>query len=435
MKNKYIALFSLGILFIIGCKNGNVTYKVSGIKCKSDKIPKTTASAIKSIKIYLETSASMKGYINKPSINDSGYTIKKIVPYLITDLDSKIGTPELYTISSSPTRYKKSKEEFINSLFNGKLINGGSTYIHKILKQIIDDNNYKNGISFLISDCILDIGDNNGEKDRVGSAIYSLLNAKKISALLFQYYSEFNGNWYYDQNSSERPFLSHGITMHKRPFYIWVFGSPQNLSYLLKRHILKNYDHSFIYGFKITQTPDLTLVQNTGEGKIYISNNNNFTLIDYTQGETANFAIGINLSKFPGFIQNISYLRNNLQLDNSYLKKKIGYTVYRKSSYIKNKLSKFSHPDKIANELSKFTHVIEISISNLNPVSDTTFSLSLIKREPIWIKQANIMDDLNKTAKQLEGKTYAFNIITDAFRDKFLKGNNCIFKLNFKKIK
>jgi len=442
---KYVLAFILIIFIISSCKNKNLTYQVKVTDCSAGKIkgavPKVPTKhlktdSIKNIKIYLETSASMKGYINKPSVSDSGYIIKKIVPYLITDLDSKIASPELYTISSNPMKYQKGKKEFNTSLFNGSLITGGSTHIHEIIKHIINDNNPDTGASILISDCILDVGNNIGQKDKVGSAIYDLLTMKNISALLFQYYSEFNGNWYYDRRSSKRPYLGENITMHKRPFYIWVFGSPQNLSNLLKKKIFKNYSHSFIYGIKYTDIPALKLIQGTGKGKIYLSDKNEFTLIDYTKGDTANFVMGLNLSKFPDYIQNLTYLQNNLHIDKSYLKNKIKYTIYKQSDYSENHIYQFDNPGKIENEISNFTHVIEISINNINSISDTSFTISLNEGEPFWIKDATINDDVGKTSQKLEKKTYAFNIITKAFKDRFLTNNNeCIFKINFKKIK
>lgn len=437
MKKIYIILSGLAFLFIIfGCKNNKFSYKVSTSGCGAENNGTTNKVSIKNIKVYLETSKSMKGYINPKGVGDSGYIIKKIVPYLITDLQHKIVTPELYTINSSPTRYKKSIQDFNKSLFNGTLLNGGSTHIDKIFKTIIKDNDSVSGISFLISDCILDIGDNNGQKDQVESAIYDILNKYNASALLFQYYSEFNGDWYYNRNSWERPFLNKWITMHKRPFYIWALGSPRNLSILLNRKILKNYRNSFTYGVKLSQIDSLQLISGSNSGRIYLSNNDQFTLFHYKQGDTAKFAIGINLSKYPGYIQNVTYLENNLKADNLYVKKKVTFSVFKKNSYLNITQKKYQSKkaDKIAGELNNFTHVLEVSINNLNPATDTSFSISLYEKEPTWIKNANIRDDVKKTAKQLEGKTYAFNIITDAFKDKFLTSNHCVFKINFKKI-
>ena len=253
--------------------------------------------------------------------------------------------------------------------------------------------------------------------------------------MLFQYYSEFNGDWYYNQNSSVRPFHGLNITMHKRPFYIWVFGNPQNLSYLLKSKIFKNYHNSFTYGINISNKPHLKLINNTGGRKVYISENDDFTLIDYTQGDTGSFVIGMNLSKFPDYIQRDTYLRNNLRLDNTYFKKKIQFAVDRKDDFVKKKMGQFDKPDKVNSVLSSFTHVLDISISNLMPVVDTSFNISLVVQEPSWIKQASISADLGKTAEELEGKTYAFNVITNAFKNRFLTKDNCIFKINFQKIK
>lgn len=428
---------------ITSCKNSNLTYHVSVDSCntKNARVKDSTKSvnpnsinSIKNIKVYLETSASMKGYINRPKIEDSGYIIKEIISYLITNITSNYSEPELFTISISPVEHTNGKATFISSLNNGTIFTGGSTHIHTIFDYILR-NNSEGGISILISDCILDIGNNNANKGIVKNYIYSLLNREKTSALLFQYYSEFNGNWYYNRNSSEQPFLGHGITMHKRPLYLWIFGNPRNLSDLLKRHILKNYNHSFIYGINLSESPYLKLIQNTGKGKLYISENNDFTLIDYTQGDTANFVLGIDLSNFPDYMQDSSYLCRNLRLDNTYLKKKMQFTIYKKNNFVKNKIEQFDKPDMIVGALSKFTHVIDITISNLSSVADTSFNISLVVNEPTWIKQATISDDMGKTAKELEGKTYSFNTITSAFKDKFLRDNKCIFKINFKKIK
>lgn len=442
MNKKYLIAVVI-ILFLIVCLsicnrgNKNVKYKVTVSDCQI-KNDTSNQDSLRNIKIYLETSASMKGYINRPNVEDSGYIIKEIIPYLITDITSNYSIPYLSTISISPIEYTKGEDAFIRSLNNGTIFTGGSTHIHRIFEYVLN-NNFIGEISIIISDCILDIGDNDANKEIVKTAIYGLLNEREnISAILIQYYSEFNGDYYYDKSGGNRPYFEKNITMHKRPLYLWVFGSSDNLEKLLAQNLFKKYENLYSYGVKspslVDSLNEIKLISDSKKGKVYLSDNNEFTLISPSKNDSVSFVMGIDLAKFPKFIQDVKYLSSNLILNKKHLKEKIKYNIYTKNDYEK-KISDQKECNKIINQIEDFTHIIDFTLKDINSFSDTDFNITLNVSEPAWIKNAAIQDDAGKDAEELESKTYAFNTITEAFKDKFLAENNkYIFNINFKKI-
>ncbi len=78
---------------------------------------------IERVNFYLETSVSMKGYVNTDVIGN--YTLKDVIPFLITDLDKDYGiNSTLHTISDESRIYKQSKYKFFEQLRKGSLLNG-----------------------------------------------------------------------------------------------------------------------------------------------------------------------------------------------------------------------------------------------------------------------------------------------------------------------
>jgi len=438
-----IAVAVLIIVFlVIILRKPKPTYKLEIKPC--EKTQAISADSIESVKIFLETSLSMKGYVNRQSVIDSGYVIKTVVPYLITDCRGSLCQPELWTISIAPQRYIRSEDEFITNLRSGQLMQPGNTQIHLILQHVIESNQ-PGELSFLISDFIPDLGAGQRVEDleMITTTIYDVLRSKQsISAALFQYYSEFNGDWYYDRQGWSRPFDGRNINMHNRPLYIWIFGKPELIDAALKQGVLSEnrvpFQNSYYYrdGFCL-EIPFKILNYPIG-GKIAIAKSGDaITIVKTSPTMPVSFTIGLDLNNVPKFISNTNYLAANLKFDKNHDHLNTGNEIklYDQSS-IK---SATNYYNKIAPDIDSksLTHFISITLGNIDPQQDVEFSLVLENNEPSWIENAHIRDDLEIPAEDLEGMTFAYRYISEGFKKRFNEDKdnpNDLFEIQFKLI-
>lgn len=440
MKFKIGAGIVIAVLMILvlnlSC-NTHPTYKVENQPC--DQNQGIIDDSIESVRIFLETSLSMKGYVNRPNVTDSGYIIQTAVPILITDCRVNLCQPELWTISNAPERYFQSEEEFIRNLRDGNLMRSGNTQIHYIFQHIIESNN-TNEISFLISDCIPDLGEGHtvSELNFITTTIYDVLRSNQdISATVFQYYSEFNGDSYYDSRGWEQPFEGRNITMHERPLYIWIFGRSDLIDEALKNQLLSNrivnFQNCYFYRDNPCFEIPFTILSSPVNGKVAIrKSGDEITIVKISPTMPVSFTIGLNLNNVPAYINKTEYLSKNLRFDKNHLNDDNEIKVYDLSS-LKEVAKDFV---KIAPAIASksLTHFIHVTLRNLNPKNDVEFSLVLNNNEPAWIEDAYIQNDLNVAAVNLERKTFAYSKISEAFNLRFQSGGlpNNLFEIKFK---
>ena len=407
-------IFSISIFFNYGCVDDSQSYKISTSGSEE-------STPIKSIKIYLETSISMKGYVNADVAGD--YQLPLIVPTLITDCDVKFDTTYLFTICDRPRTYTNTRNEFRDALISGNIFTGSSSILDNIFIQIIDSTQ-KNEVSMLISDCILDLGSGQTMASRsyITTDLYDVLSKHKhISAAVFQYYSDFNGDWYYDRNNYPKPFVSE--IMQNRPFYIWIFGSSSSIKQIFEKNTFKNYKNIYTYGINYKEIT-CKLLKYPKDGRISITDNENIKIIEVSDELPVTFTIGLDLSLFPEYCKEQNYLSNNLEIDSDFFAPNI--EVFDIED-IKKTLSKREFED-IRPVISQFglTRFVKLTFDNM---PDSVFKLILQKKEPKWINNAEIDDDLCKSIEELEKKTFSFTYLTNAFNDKY-EGEN-IFEINF----
>jgi hypothetical protein len=408
-------------LLLTNCTNYS-TYKTEIIS--SSKPNNFTKDSINSINIFLETSKSMKGYINRPNIDDSGYVLYKLIRYLNTDCKTQFEEPNIYTISNKVEQYKGRKGLFFRMLKNRNLMKGSSTPIHNIFKSILNLTK-KHDISILITDCVFDIGNNVGEKISITTDLYETLSRQpNLSTSVFQYYSEFDGDWYYDRRGYATPFRNNDIVLHNRPLYVWIIGNPGLVKLILESNILSDFENNYSYGIPYAANIDFKILKGTTYGKIAISEKGKtYKIIDISKDNPCSFVMGIDLSSYPYFIKNKAYLQNNLKFSDEYLNSN-KITIYDKKS-----IKFVSNYSRIAPLLDKydFTHFIKLTFNKL----DNDFDLILIDREPEWIINTHLEDDYNLNAIELQGQTYGLKYITNAFKDRYNRNDNTFFKIHF----
>ncbi|WP_394747108.1 hypothetical protein [Spongiimicrobium salis] len=400
------------VFLAISCRDNRLMYTL-------DSVSRENTTSNPQINFYLETSLSMKGYVNTDVAGD--YKLKDIVPYLITDLESKFSAIDLYTITDKPLKYTRNLSDFYNALRKGEIFTGKSSRLHQIFQQMVEDVDSAS-VNIVISDCILDFGDedNLAEGGLLTHGIYQKLGTE-VSAAVYKYTSDFNGNWYYDRkntgglNSPDLPKPYENIILHNRPFYIWVIGRQENLKEIISSGIIKDYDDAHFYNIDYTDIP-VHLLSHPRKGKIFINTEQQqLTVNEVSKDRPILFTLGLDLSTLPNSLRNTAYLSKIIHISPAYLEQYATIEMFDEVSFTSVK-----NYEKVQGQIykNKLSHFITISFTTLNE-NDTHFKLDFSNKQPSWIKDSHLEDDYQKSTDSLEGRTFALNRITDAFEERY----------------
>lgn len=405
---RHIALSFLCLM--ISCTGERNSYTLS-----TDQNLVSDSGNIQNINFYLETSGSMKGYIN-PNVSGK-YPLKDVLPFIVTDVNNTFNLESnLYTISDSQEKYLQLKSTFFKELRSTEIFKGGSSKLQKIFSDIINNSTTGN-VNFLITDCIPDLGDINTktESSIITSKIYkSLLENKSLGVAFFKYNSDFNGTFYFNrknqglENRTQRPFYNE--VLQKRPFYIWIFGEGGAVNEILSKNIIKDYNAVHSYNLPI-QKINVGLIKSLKSGKVAVNENSQTVYIqDATERAPAEFNIGLNLTT-----------HNKLNVDRLLSNSKI--SVF--PNYIRNTtevdwvtkgdmLSTAKSNNKPIIQSSSYSHFLNMTLTSFNPEVEQ-IGVTITTKEPKWIRSTHIDEDIGITSDQLENKTFGLKFITDAF--------------------
>jgi len=416
------ALLIIGLVAILNSGSDNSKNNVEVEKCCDE--PVNVKVAISNVKIYLETSMSMKGYVRGIDGQRGAFPLKYL-PNLITDLGAKADSLTLFTVTDKPVVYTKTKEEYYKALSNGEIFNGTQSMLQNSIVSVVDSLK-KNEVALFISDCLIDLGSFTIEDlPLVNSKIYEHLKEvgnKNKRAVLFQYLSSFNGGNYYDLENNKSYRKSHkgksfqykDTLMANRPYYVWVFGSENNLKGIINnKSFNKHNPNVFSYGLDYSCCDVKSqLVSYDMSGKIFLDKTSNVIKFkDFDRDNNITFTMAVDLSHLPEFVNAKSFLSNNLRITPEYMN--VATQVIEASNV---------NSSKVASELSiNPTHYIVMTIpkSKDNEVARDDYSIEIKREEPKWVNTSHIDDDRGLTIKEIEGKTFGLNAITDAFKNTY----------------
>ncbi|MBR3479163.1 MAG: hypothetical protein IKH32_00465 [Prevotella sp.] len=194
------------------------------------------------LKIYIESSGSMDGYLC------SGSELKDAVYSYVSTLDSYSDTLELNYINSQIIPYDGSLQTFVRELnvaaFKRIGGNKANSDLGNMFEQILKAHNPLD-VSIFVSDCILDVPQGDA-KDYLVNRQIDIHKAfvKKLDALpnlgveIFRLESAFDG-YYYSFKGSKR------LSGVKRPYYMWVIGDKHLLAYLNTRVPFTEIKHGY----------------------------------------------------------------------------------------------------------------------------------------------------------------------------------------------
>lgn len=225
MKFKIIAFASFVLCILYACKGNNSQNQENP---ESDSMPvKQEENSHENVKetfiapnVYLENSASMRGYNEKDC---NGFTS------VLSELVGVYGRNNTKTYFYSNGLSKAyDANQFADMVASKRVKYGDSSPIHIIVDSIIKKNN---SISFLITDGIISGSDeqirNNSQyninyREELQNSLSDKIRGKGLAASMYQFESFFSGTYYcYDNSKVE---LS-----QNRPFYVIALGTPKSI--------------------------------------------------------------------------------------------------------------------------------------------------------------------------------------------------------------
>ena len=391
----------------------HLSQKKSGLVIEKSTCSKT----LPTLKVYIENSDSMDGYIS------IGNDFKDSITNLIVRLKSQSSKTEFNYINSGIFPVKQSLEGFIKDLS----LSGTSSYyrnksntfgsdLNSLFKKIVNSLG-RDEVSVFITDGIYSVQESSNIQNELLSSQNFTMNTfieaiseKNISTVVLQYESMFEGS-YYDMRHAPHHIKS------KKPFYVFIIGNKDVLDSLWmdksteikKNHKLKNY--SFFQNIKTNTVNSMVLsnYKKTGSRKI----------IDRYRGIIKNISLNTeNLFQISLVTDLHPYKGNDKLLDDT--------SNYNIPKYCSLEIENFDFSNLDSNDrvfLQKFTgtpsHIFTL-LCNKNILAEEKLYISLIKQRSSWIKDLNQDSDISPF-NWVEFKTFGLeNLISgisDAYRE------------------
>lgn len=362
-----------------------------GCSSKIDVSSESVASTIKSdkpvLKVFIENSGSMDGYMC------NGSQLKDAIYDYVSDLNRSTDTTELYYINSVIIPYKGNLTSYIKDLnpisFRQAGGNTKNTDLGNIIASVLKTVN-DTTVSILVSDCILDLPSKDAQKFLTNCEIRikdEVVNAQKripnLGIEILKLSSDFDGKYFYPNGIVE---LLKGV---KRPYYIWIFGNKDYLAKLnseVPLDLLSKYDLGGIVSYTNKSEVPFDVRNRALTGKT----------ITPTKGD---YHVTIRMD-----------FRTTLQTDNAILDK--ANYVFNNSSLLIDGV----YP--ITNKNSEYTHYVNFTIPNGTFIAQDCLTFNTPKL-PSWVSESNdetgenIAKNLNKTI----GIKYLIQGVADAYKN------------------
>lgn len=202
---------------------------------------KSPISSIKpAIKVYIENSGSMDGYMC------DGSQLKNAVYEYLSDLSGESDGIELNYINNKVIPFKGNLATYIKTLtpasFKAAGGNRSNSDISKMIDTIVNQMT-DTTVALFISDCILDLPVKDSKKflDECRISIKNTINEGRNKIVDFgieilKLESDFTGKYFYPDNNYEV------LDSVKRPYYIWIFGNSNILANLNNQVPLSSFD-------------------------------------------------------------------------------------------------------------------------------------------------------------------------------------------------
>lgn len=368
------------------------------------------------VNVFLENSASMDGYVK--GVTEFETAIYNLLGDVkISGLCDSLNLN--YINKSIP--YKKENalpsdiQDFIEklepSVFKQRGGDRSVSDIKNILNTVLKAVNDKNA-AILVSDFVFSPGKSTNAADYLNNQSVGIkidfaekLKHFDLSAIVLQLVSSFNG-LYYDK--TDKPHHLAG----KRPYYIWVFGSDEQIKSILQSKILENvrngYSHKLVFhSVQETLEPDFKILNSPKIGTFSSKELNNKIISEAapSKNERDQGLFGFNLAvDFSNSFHDADYF-----LDTT------NYLVSDK----KYKLKVEPIADVDDPSLSGYSHLINMQTTNLR---EENLKVSIIGQLPSWVNESSSLNDENIINDPIEqSKTFGLKFLIEGITDAFYR--------------
>lgn len=393
MISKYYLLLFISLLTLSACTSGDED------GAKPGKKKKTTPDQKYNYAVYLENSGSLNGYLGASGDNDFKSNVYGVISTIsslptkkrlsIYNINTKIDTVATsadatqvgdYFASMTAASFKKRSEKTGG--------NQAKSDLSDIIKMVVDKT-AADDVSLLISDCIFSPGKQGNAQDYLNqqeSSIKALFGEKlahqAFSTLVLQFYSDFNGRYYYQDNSPKDGLFEN------RPYYIVCFGPEQALAGLLQnagKPGNKGFQ-DYLFLTPVKEYKVAPAIQDNSEYYAY-DPESLMTITEPHKGGTDNhfrIVISVDYTQLPVGL--------------SYLQDPANYTVTQ--GYVVEAVKE--------KQQNKTTHEITLVAAK---VQTGKVDIALNRQLPGWVNTSNLSADKGLTADALQGKTFGIRYL------------------------
>lgn len=414
-------LVALVFVSFVGCGEDSKMPRVPKSTIDSVSVTQNHVSVSPTIKVYVENSGSMDGYVKGATdFENAVYSYLSDIQHadlgVRTDSLATKNTLVLNYINSEVLQQRPDVKEFIEALEPADFkIKGGKRGISD-MSNIIDtiiSHTADNDVSILVSDCIFSPGKKYKDKDNADEYIVAqqigikshivekLAESPNFSIIVLRLTSQFRGIYY-------NKFDDKQLINNERPFFMWLMGDRDYLNNILRKVNLNQIKgggvkNMFMISKPLTVIPYSISLPQPGNGKYEIARIEKNTITNAkTEGR------GVDCRFQIGILVNFS----SLLLPDEYLMNPNNYSVSSKAYGIE--ITKYSG----SNSQKGYTHMIKLNL--LQPVvSKGSVKISLLNTFPQWIDDYTDESGLDINAPCAMEKTYGLKHLLGGVYDAY----------------
>lgn len=381
------------------------------------------------IKLYIENSGSMSGYVN-------GITqLKDMLQNLLVDL-KYFYNEENIEINFINTKIHASpiKEEVVNfadklTPYSIKIGETGSSDLNDIFRQITAETD-ENSISILVSDFIYSIKGKEtvqllGQQQALTKNVFltAAKKGQKLTTNVYQFFSDFDGTYYDFNNNGSRLKVN-------RPYYLAVIGQQSSINLFTERigpkfNNYKGYSNEYLLTAEDFEVEDYTVLTSTlSFGRIKPVKGTNVSgqvrQIEIEQsgrdGKAHQFAVAVNLNSLAITDDYVSSISNYEVNNNEFALIKIGKVIESDILFENDEKQPISASDYPQIKFGP-THVFVFQSLD---VKTEGLKFSLKRNTPQWLTNSSLEDDTDLSTNEIKqqktfGLFYLINGISSAY--------------------
>lgn len=407
-----------------------------GVPDDKDKCPDTSTGAkvdkngcpaerkLGNIHFYIETSASMGGYMKGAT------EFIQVLPNLLVDIENRITTKsgkiQTYFIAEGLTPFTGSVNDFIASFSTQNVANEKSSPMDNTFGRITGRLDTLD-IAIFVSDCIIsgtneqikNSPDRDFNKDRAGGLLsanlrdaFSKIRRKGYAANVYGFYSNFNGTYFSYRNDK---IALKGEAL--RPYYVWIIGNSELVNRFtdtLKTFKTFRPELEIEFGKNDKVLTNYSIIYNKFKSGKWRARSGEIDDIKLMNG-SATFAIAVDLASLPHFAQDTAYLKRSIRISGG----EADINVLRVSNQ-----EKISSKDVLDKKTYESPHMIVFELKQL--VKDSEVQISLPYDFTTAYESWSTMDDLDKS--KLNKTTFGFKYLVEAVKGAYDDSNKDFFK-------